>query len=263
MSYAILVDVTRCVGCGQCVEACREANGHPLDDGDQLSAQRYNVLQTRPVGDGDERYVRRSCMHCLDPACVSVCPVAAFRKTEEGAVVYDPDRCMGCRYCLLACPFGVPTYEWNERAPKVQKCFMCYERLQKGEQPACAAACPAEATVFGTREDLLKEAHRRIRENPDLYVPAVYGEAEAGGTSLLYVSDVPFEELGLPTGIPTEPLPGLTFKALEKIPALSLVWGSVLAGTWWIVGRRMTLQKIRSEGKDPEEALASDREGGR
>lgn len=253
MPYAMLIDVTRCVGCGLCKEACREQNGLAESDGEELSESRWCTVQTRAVstaaGEAEERYVRRLCMHCLEPACASVCPVAALQKTPSGPVIYDPNRCMGCRYCMVACPFGVPTYEWNRPAPRVRKCVFCFERLQKGEAPACAAACPAEATLFGERDALLAEAKRRIGEQPEFYQPVVYGEREAGGTSILYLSDVPFEQLGLPVGLPTEPLPGLTFRALSKVPSVSLVWGSLLAGTWWIINRRRTLAATRSEGE--------------
>jgi formate dehydrogenase iron-sulfur subunit len=241
MSFAMLIDVTRCIGCGQCRDACQTEYDQPTSDGETLSANRYTVVQTAEVEGGEERYVRRLCMHCQEPACASVCPVGALQKTAEGPVVYDASKCMGCRYCMQACPFGVPTYEWHSRNPRVRKCVLCADRLKEGKQPACAEACPVEATVFGTREDLLAEAHRRIQEQPDLYVPTVYGEREAGGTSILYLSDVPFEQLGLPVGVPHEALPGLTFRVLEKIPSISMLWGTMLAGTWWVVHRRMTL----------------------
>jgi formate dehydrogenase iron-sulfur subunit len=259
MGYAILVDVTRCIGCQQCMEACQEVNGHPPSEGETLTATRWTVVQTKEVGE-EERYVRRLCMHCEHPACASVCPVAALEKTSAGPVVYHADRCMGCRYCMLACPFGVPKYEWASRAPRIQKCFMCHQRLAQGKIPACVEACPAEASVFGTREQLLEEAHRRIRENPETYVPAVYGEEEVGGTSVLYLSDVPFEQLGLPTRLGREPLPGLTFRVLSKVPSVSLVWGTLLAGTWWIIGRRMSLQEMRARGIDPDVQMGGDEE---
>ncbi len=249
MPYAMLIDVTRCVGCGQCRDACQTENKQPTSDAETLNFERWNVVQTRQV-EGGERYVRRMCMHCEEPACASVCPVGALQKTADGPVVYDADKCMGCRYCMVACPFGVPTYEWNSRAPRIRKCFFCYSRIAKGDQPACAAACPAEATTFGTREEMLAEAHRRIEESPDTYIHTVYGEHEAGGTSMLYLSDVPFEKLGLPAGVPTEPLPGLTFRVLEKIPSISMMWGTMLAGTWWVVHRRMTLAEGATNHED-------------
>jgi formate dehydrogenase iron-sulfur subunit len=176
-------------------------------------------------------------MHCEDPSCASACPVGAFRKTELGPVTYDESRCLGCRYCMLACPFGVPRYEWSKAAPAVRKCDMCAARLEKGLLPACVEACPAEASVAGTREELLAEAHRRIRGSPDAYYPHVYGETEVGGTSVLFLSPVPFEELGFATVGETPP-PNLTWQALRKVPAVMSVGGAVLFGVWWITHRR-------------------------
>lgn len=262
MPYAMLIDVTRCVGCGQCRDACQTQNEQPFSDAETFSQDQFNYVKAVQVEDG-ERYVRRQCMHCEEPACASVCPVGALQKTAEGPVVYSADKCMGCRYCMVACPFSVPTYQWDKRAPQVRKCSFCAGRLVKGEQPACAAACPAEATIFGDRDELLAEAHRRIQEQPDLYVPTVYGEREAGGTSMLYLSDVPFETLGLPVGIPEESLPGLTFKVLSKIPSISMMWGTALAGTWWVIHRRMTLAADGTTPPAPQTELESTTSAGR
>src|SRR4029453_9879670 len=139
-------------------------------------------------------------------SCASVCPVGALAKTADGPVVYDAKRCLGCRYCMVACPFGVPRYEWNAAVPAVRKCDLCVERAAAGEVPACGEACPAEATGSGTRAELLAEAHRRIREKGG-YVPQVFGETEVGGTSVLFLSPVSFAELGFPQGLGTDPLP--------------------------------------------------------
>ena len=147
--FGILFDVTRCKGCERCVDACVEANGlDPVAAAqdrattrDGLSANR--PLSLMPVDDG--RFARMSCMHCVEPSCVSACLVGAIRKTPEGPVVYDPDMCIGCRYCMLACPFHVPRYEWQETTPFVKKCSMCFDRLRDGGQPACVEACPEQA----------------------------------------------------------------------------------------------------------------------
>ncbi|MFN8547848.1 MAG: 4Fe-4S dicluster domain-containing protein [Candidatus Eisenbacteria bacterium] len=270
MPYAMLIDVTRCVGCGQCRDACQAENKQPTSDAETLNFERFSVVQTRSFDgaevegrkiEGGERYVRRMCMHCKEPACASVCPVGALHKTSDGPVLYDPDKCMGCRYCMVACPFGVPTYEWSSRTPRIRKCFFCTSRIAKGQKTACAEACPVEATSFGTREEMLAEAHRRIEESPDTYVHTVYGEHEAGGTSVLYLSDIPFEKLGLPVGVPEEPLPGLTFRVLEKIPSVSTLWGTMLAGTWWVVHRRMTLAENAADAHGS--ARSTEREEGR
>jgi formate dehydrogenase iron-sulfur subunit len=177
-------------------------------------------------------------MHCADPSCVSACPVGAFTKTETGPVVYDADKCMGCRYCMIACPFNVPRYEWEKPIPVVRKCDGCYERQKEGKPTACTEACPAEATVGGTREELLAEAKRRIAENPGTYHPVVYGEHEVGGTNVFVLSPVPFEQLGMRTGLGNQPMPNLTWAALSKIPKVVLGGAVGLSAIYWITHRR-------------------------
>jgi len=268
MSRAILVDTTRCVGCQRCVVACKLVNGllrasrsdfmttdslRPLgpdtdlamdETGDEeLSANALNVVQTR-----GSVYVRRFCMHCQDPTCVSVCPVGAFRKTAAGPVVYAEDRCMGCRYCMMACPFGVPRYEWNKVwAPRVKKCHMCAPRQAKGLKPACTEVCPVQAGVFGEREDLLREAENRLRQEPTKYLQYIYGKQEVGGTSVLYLSAVPFEGLGLPNNLPHDALPMYTYHVLSEIPSLVTLGGALLGGIWWITKRR---EEVAEAGKE-------------
>jgi formate dehydrogenase iron-sulfur subunit len=232
---ALLIDTTRCIGCKACVGACMEEHGLQGDPDKVtgLSAHALTAVVTR-----GELNVRELCRSCLTPSCVSVCPVKAFQKTAAGPVVYEASRCMGCRYCMQACPFNVPKYEWNNPVPSVKKCDFCAARQAKGLPTACAEACPAEATVFGTREELLAEAHRRIAENPGTYFDHVYGETEAGGTSVLFLSPVPFEELGFRTDLRQSPLPELTQAALGKVPGIASVGGSLLFGIWWITHRR-------------------------
>ncbi len=243
MSHAMLIDLTRCAGCGACARACKEVNGLPGKTG-RLSAATW--LSVEPHGD---LHVRRQCMHCVDPACASVCPVAALRKRPEGPVTYDEDRCIGCRYCMVACPFGVPKYEWSKALPRVQKCIMCAEkRLAEGRPPACAEACPTGATRFGQRRDLLAEAQRRIEANPGRYVDRIYGLVEAGGTSVMYLSPVPFGQLGFPESLETKPYPRLTWDVLSKIPNIVATGGVLMFGIWWIVNRRMQM-----EGRNLEE----------
>jgi len=182
--------------------------------------------------------VRRLCMHCLDPTCVSVCPVGALAKTPEGPVVYDSTRCIGCRYCIMACPFDVPKYQWDRALPVVGKCVLCVDRVRKGLATACATACPTGATAFGERDDLLREARSRIEASPGAYVDHVYGEEEAGGTSVLMLSSVPFERLGLKTDLPRQPLPLLTWQVLSRIPDFVVLFGAALFGIHWITSRR-------------------------
>lgn len=252
MVPAILNDLTQCIGCEACALACKEVNGLPdRDRRDTLSADTWTAVEHR-----NGLHIRRMCMHCLEPACASVCPVAALHKTPEGPVVYDADRCIGCRYCMVGCPFGVPKYEWGKPVPKVRKCVMCFEaRLKDGRQPACTEACPTGATIFGDRDELVREARRRIEAEPDRYVPRIYGLEEAGGTSVLYLSPVPFEELGFATSLRNEPYPGLTWDILSKLPNVVSVGGVLLAGIWWITGRRETLAKARKGEISVEQAL--------
>lgn len=239
---ALLIDITRCTGCQACTLACKEANGLPGEEEKELSATAYTVVKEK-----DGVYYRCLCMHCNDPTCASVCPVGAFEKTPQGAVIYHAHKCIGCRYCMQACPFGIPTYEWNKQAPKVRKCTMCYERQKEGGIPACAEACPTEATTFGDRDELIHVARRRIKENPDLYVGHIYGEKDAGGTSVLILSNVPLEMLGFPANLGDRPLPELTWAALKKVPSIAIFGGAFLYGIWWIIDRRMELAEYKKK----------------
>jgi formate dehydrogenase iron-sulfur subunit len=226
-----------------------------------LSAQSFTVVEYHDASDGQGPpqwvFVKRQCMHCLHPACESACPVGAFHKTPEGPVTYDSKRCMGCRYCMMACPFSVPTYEWSKRVPYVRKCTMCVERglaedvsdpaTREDHLPACVAACPMQALQFGERSQLLAEAHRRIAENPGQYVNEVYGEDEAGGTCWLYVSPVPFRLLGFPQRVGTRPYPEYTEQALDSVPPLIVFGGSVLAGVYTLWKRKLALAGQESQ----------------
>lgn len=240
MAKAMLIDMTRCVGCMSCYEACCEINDLPKGNGDTLNATAYTAIrEIKGVN------VRSVCMHCENPACASVCPVGALRKTVEGPVVYDAELCMGCRYCMMACPFGVPKYEWDKPLPRVQKCIMCYEkRVSQGKQPACTEACPAEASIFGEREELLTLARTRMQENPDNYYDYVYGEREVGGTSVLYLSPVSFKQLGFRTDLQKDPLPLLTWRVLSLVPEFAVTWGILLGGIWWITNRREKVKEL-------------------
>ncbi len=229
----ILVDTTQCIGCMACEDACADRWGFPHTDIHELSCEKNTVVQQ-----WGEYYVPRLCMHCEEPTCASVCPVGALHKTPEGPVVYDVDKCIGCRYCVQACPFQIPKYQWNKTNPKVTKCDMCYDRTQSGKQPACVAACPAQARIFGNREDLLNEAKKRIKDNPKTYVNHIFGEKEVGGTSTIYLAGVDFSKLGFPTDLPKRALPEYTWDIMEKIPDY-VFWGSTLmAGFWWLTNRK-------------------------
>lgn len=257
MQAAMLIDTTRCVGCNACAEACKAANGLPGEIESDLTARTWTRLH-----EVDDTYVRQMCMHCEHPSCASVCPVGALYKSSVGPVAYDEKKCIGCRYCMIACPFGVPKYEWEKALPRVQKCIGCLGRVEKGGMTACAAACPAEATVFGDRDELLIEAHRRIRENPEQYVDRVYGEHEVGGTGVLFLANRPFEELGFPTNLPDDSLPNYTWAALSKIPNVVAVGGTTLLGIWWVIRRRMVLERMAAAEAEDAGEHETLREGG-
>jgi formate dehydrogenase iron-sulfur subunit len=250
MSKAILYDATRCIGCKLCEQACAERWGHRYDETvaaqEKLSAEKLTAVLSREDG-----FMRRLCMHCADPTCASVCPVGAFTKTAAGPVVYDESKCIGCRYCMLACPFGVPRYEWDKTLPRVRKCDMCADRLAAGGVTACSEICPTGATITGEREELLAEARRRIRENPEQYIPHIYGEQEVGGTSVLLLSGVPFEQFGYRTDLLHEPMPMLTWRVLSRVPDLVLLGSVLLGGIWWITHRREEVAAAEARKTSP------------
>lgn len=243
---AILNDVSRCIGCEDCVEACQKANELPkeepwrwVDRIDDLSSARWTAID-RMRSDKGDRFVRRQCMHCVDPACVSVCIVGAMKKTPEGPVIYDKDICIGCRYCMIACPWEIPRYSWEDRVPYIQKCHMCYERVLKdGKPPACVEACPADATIFGERDELLAEARRRLSAEPEKYVQRIWGAKEVGGTSVLYISDVDIKLTGLDIPVvDPEPIPHRTTKILHQMPSVFTGMALLMGGIYWVIKRR-------------------------
>lgn len=219
-----LVDVTRCIGCRKCELACNQVNKLPepetsFEDMRVLDAKRrptagsYTVINRYYPGQLTDRgelvpsFVKVQCMHCQDPACVSACITGALSKKDNGAVYYDVTRCIGCRYCMVACPFEIPAYDFHDPlTPQVRKCTFCLERLEEGKMPGCASVCPTEAITFGKRSTLLKLAKERIANDPARYENHIYGEHEGGGTSWLYIAGQPFDKLGFPS-VPDEPLP--------------------------------------------------------
>jgi formate dehydrogenase iron-sulfur subunit len=256
---AILTDVTRCTGCEACVTACQEHNDLPRERAwrwlhriDDLSHARWTTLRRLR----DDRFVRRQCRHCIDPECVSVCIVGALQKTKEGPVTYDRDLCIGCRYCMIACPWEIPRYSWEETVPFIQKCDLCHDRVTKeGRVPACVEACPEEATIFGERQELLDEAHRRLEQEPDRYIQKVWGEHEVGGTSVLYISDVDLNltDLDAPVG-DHDPLPHRTTRILHQMPLAFLGMAGVMYGLHWIIRRRQQRLAEGSAAATPDPA---------
>ncbi len=234
--YAILVDLTRCVGCRSCEAACAEANGLPepdwSDDFSYASERPTTESQWCAVNRYDtskgEVFVKRQCMHCVEPACAAGCLTKALYKTEDGPVIWREDKCMGCRFCMVSCPFDVPKFEYHSAVPKIQKCRMCWEQLAEGERPACVENCAGEALSFGTRSEMLALARKRIVENPDTYVDHIYGEHEAGGTGVLYISPVPFEELGFRTDLGEESYPEKTRDFLTAVPLVLVLWPAMM-----------------------------------
>jgi formate dehydrogenase beta subunit len=207
-ALGLLYDATKCIGCKACMVACNKANDlepdtrlgegrwqMPID----LNAHTKNIIKLYQDEETEETsFVKRQCMHCVDPACTNACMLGALQKREHGIVTYRQELCMGCRYCMMACPFNVPKFEWERLASTIVKCELCNHRIADGKQPACSEVCPTGAVIFGQRADLLEDAHKRIEDSPDRYIHKVYGEKDAGGTQVLYLSHVDFTKLGLP-----------------------------------------------------------------
>ncbi len=243
MSKGILYDATLCIGCLECERACAKENHLPYTETLEKQKRTNEYKFTYVAAHENEKYMRRMCMHCEDPACASVCPVGALEKTKLGPVVYDASKCMGCRYCMIGCPFGIPKYEWSKAIPTVKKCILCHERVEAGKQTACAEACPTGATLFGERSALLAEGRKRLQENPTNYVNHIYGDKEVGGTSVMMLSSVPFEQFDLKPFQP-QPLPELTGRVLAKIPQIVSLSATMLGGIYWITNRREAVERV-------------------
>ncbi|MCW9035704.1 MAG: hydrogenase 2 operon protein HybA [Alphaproteobacteria bacterium] len=241
-AVGMLYDSTLCVGCKACVAKCKEVNDmspviesklEAWDEARDLSGDTLNVIKVYKNGTAKTKdaetdgfaFEKRSCMHCVDPGCVSACPVTALEiQQKTGIITYNPDACIGCRTCMTACPYNVPQFEYDKTFGQIHKCQMCnqkgVERIDKGQMTGCAEACPTGATLFGTRKQLLEEAKRRTALKPgDIYnypmgdlskpdsyhekpVPNykdhIWGEKEAGGTNVMHISSISFDKLGMP-----------------------------------------------------------------
>ncbi len=231
----VLIDTTRCVGCHNCEYVCAEANGLPEPKEEDFANERKTSETQWTVvnqfGSDDEAiYVKKQCMHCNQPACAAACLTKAMKKTNEGPVIWREDKCMGCRYCMISCPFDIPKFEANSANPKIQKCRMCFERLQEGEKPVCVAECMGEALLFGKRRELIEVAKTRIYAEPEKYNHHIYGEHEVGGTGFLYLASVPFEQLGFKNDLGTTPYPEYTKGFLYAVPLVLTLWPVFLLG---------------------------------
>ncbi len=272
-SVGCLVDTTLCVGCRRCEKACNERNGlvKPKESFEELSLVEnlrrpdetsYTVVNKyypKHIGTLTWRrrptFVKAQCMHCVDPACASACIVGALSKEPNGPVVYDASICIGCRYCMVACPFQIPAYEYhNALTPQVRKCIFCSEDIKKGGFPACAQICPKEVITFGKRADVLELARWKIKNNPGKYVDHIYGEHEVGGTSWLYVASEPFETIGFPR-LGTEAPPRLTEAiqhGLYQFMALPIALYLILGGTMWLTGFQSRRKSIMPDNSSEE-----------
>lgn len=245
-SNGVLIDTTKCVGCQQCQIACQKNRNLPVDTKQRaLSAVSPSVVKLVNVSENpakpELKPLKTQCMNCVNPACVAACTVGALQKRADGPVVYDSNRCIGCRYCMYACPFGVPTFEWNQQFSLIVKCDQCAARQDKGLVPACVEACPAKALTFGKRTDLLTIANQRIYDDQSKYVRHIYGEHEVGGTTMLYISDVPFEKLGLPTLGDRAPAE-INAEIMHATPTIAGAMIMALSGMYWFIKRRDQLE---------------------
>jgi formate dehydrogenase iron-sulfur subunit len=255
MGKALLIDTTKCVGCRSCQVSCKQWNDLPAEttvlQGQDLGLQNpitvsgrtFTVVTYNEVSDakapGGLKYIfaKRQCMHCNDPACAAACPVTALHKTKEGPVTYESEKCIGCRYCVMACPFGAATAQWHSLAPRIRKCDMCYDRIVTGGIPACVKGCPAAAITYGDRDKLLALGTKNIKENPGKYHPQIYGEKEAGGTGALYLSSVPFEQIGFPK-VQAASFARSSTVALEAVPPAVLGVGVLLGSATYRIHQR-------------------------
>jgi formate dehydrogenase iron-sulfur subunit len=254
-----LIDMTKCTGCRACQVACKQWNQLEAEKTEFFSGEGYQnppamseytftrikFFDYQRNGRNEFVFFKEMCMHCNEPACASVCPVGAFQKTTEGPVIYKAERCIGCRFCMIACPFGIPKYEWSKALPLVRKCTGCYSRVKEGLAPACATTCPT-AITYGPRNEMIKEAEQRLARYPDRYFPRIYGKDAAGGTSVMYLTRRPFDELGFKP-VTHRPLPEYTQQALRWVPAMFLAVGGGLSALSWITHRKERLRKEQEE----------------
>lgn len=248
----VLVDSTACIGCRNCEWACKEAHNLPAGDINSYEDKSVFKQMRRPGSsaltvinqyENDKQInnpinVKVQCMHCDHPACVSACIVGAFTKKENGSVVWDTDKCIGCRYCMVACPFQIPSFDYDKALdPEIRKCDFCIERTKEGNLPACVNICPVEAMTYGPRSELIKIAREKIKKYPDIYIDYIYGENEVGGTSWLYLSGQDLAKTKALPSLTTKTAPGVSESIQHGIfayfvPPASLY--ALLAGIMWL-----------------------------
>jgi formate dehydrogenase iron-sulfur subunit len=251
-SASMLYDATICIGCKACQVACkRRSNLPPVLDSDKtheaptdLSADVWTLIKLYK-GDEGTSFVKAQCMHCIEPACVSVCPVAALEKTDTGPVVYHAERCIGCRYCMAACPFYIPKAQWYSNSPKIQKCDFCADRLAKGQNPACGDACPTGALIYGKRGEMLATARSRTQDQ-NRYINHIYGETEAGGTDMLYIAGVSMGKLGFPD-LGSRSLPSYDWPYMLAVPWVVAVVGGLLTATYFYTHRHEDGKEVHDD----------------
>ena len=251
---AVLVDTTKCVGCWWCYAACKHTHNLPetiKPDNENPPKLNSDVWTTLCVTNKNNEwlYAKQQCMHCVHPACVTACPVGALQKTVEGPVIYDEQKCFGCRYCMVACPFGVPDFEWEDPTPWIRKCDFCADRLKQGLEPACVDACTKGALKFGEREELIAEAKERIKVEPTKYINHVYGEEEAGGTSWLYLSAIPLENMGFPS-LESKAMTINAQRAMGAVPPVLLGVTAAMSGIYWLIKRRNRISQKENANKE-------------
>ena len=264
MSKAVLYDATKCIGCRACQVACKQWNELPAvattntgtyENPPRMDAYTFTKISFTELEDNGKFqwvFAKHQCMHCEHPACVEACIVGALEKRPDGPVTYDDNKCIGCRYCQVACPFGIPNFEWDKPLPWIRKCTFCADRQGSGLKPACVTACPTGALKFGDREELIAEARERIVAVPGKYVNHIYGEKEVGGTSWMYLSPVPFEQVGLPT-LGSEPVTVDAERAMGAVPPVLFGVAAAMTGVYWLVKRRARMSQERDGEKEKEE----------
>lgn len=254
----VLFDATRCIGCRKCEAGCNKVNKlpappKPFEDLTVLDKERRTDEKTYTVvnkyqGKNGPLFRKIQCNHCMEPACASVCFVRAFTKNSDGSVTYDASVCVGCRYCMVACPFNIPAYEYNDPlTPRVMKCTMCHDQITKGEidAPGCVSACPKEALTYGKREDLIEVARERMKKNPGRYVKHIYGEKEMGGTNWLYLAGAEgFGALGMREDLGSKSVPEISAGPLSVVPMVAALWPALLGGVWAMNKRK---EKVAEE----------------